>query len=122
MKRSEKTVILLLLTLVFVATGCTDNKAAEAEALRIEMSKVKADACDAWTSGVVAGGNVRFVDTVYMPELAAKKFSNLSSLDPAYEFASKAAYILTAFNGSRVEESLRPTFFVALADVKRACS
>jgi hypothetical protein len=121
-KQSDKKAISLLLTLVFLATGCTDNKVAEAEALRVEISKVKADACETWANGVVAGGNVRFVDTVYMPDIAAKKFSNLSALDPAFEYAGKAAFILTALNGSRVPESLKPTFLLALADVKRACS
>jgi hypothetical protein len=113
--------ILLALTLVLITTGCIDNKVPDTKTLKIKIDKLKIDACETWSLGSVIGRNVRYVDTVYMPNLAAKKFSKLSAVDPSYDYASKAAYTLSTFNGSSIAENLKPLVVLALSDLKRAC-
>jgi len=113
--------ILLALTLVLITTGCIDNRVPDTKTLKIKIDKLKIDACETWALGSVIGRNVRYVDTVYMPNLAAKKFSKLSAADSSYDYASKAAYTLSTLNGSSISENLKPLVVLALSDLKRAC-
>jgi hypothetical protein len=60
-----------------------------------------------------------------MTETAARIFAQLAAKDSTFEYASKAAYTLTAFNGlnlSNLDANLKPVILLAITDMKRACS
>ena len=124
MKRS-----LSLLAVCLVLTGCgVDKKSqaeAQAQAKSNEVQTLKSAACSAWASGIVNDKNFQSSGSVIMTETAARIFAQLAAKDSTFEYASKAAYTLTAFNGlnlSNLDANLKPVILLAITDMKRACS
>lgn len=110
-----------IVLLVFLLSGCGQEQDASQEVQIPNTSSAKLDACDTWAKTGVVGNDVPYVDMIYMSDEAAAKFSALAKIDSNYDYASKAAYTLSAFNGSKVSENLRPLFLLTVADLKRAC-
>ncbi len=104
-----------------ILVGCGQEQTVSQEPPIPDVNSAKLDACTTWGETGVVGSDVKFVDMVYMSDEAAAKFSALARIDSSYEYASKAAYTLSAFNGSRVSDNLRPLFLLTVADLKRAC-
>jgi hypothetical protein len=116
--------LLSFLAACLLLAGCGVDKEAEAQALRNEINELKSEACSTWTSGIVASTNGEFDDSIIMSESAAQKFAELAAKDPTYDYASKSAYRLTAFNGSNpsnIATNLKALLVVAVTDIKRAC-
>ncbi len=106
---------------VLILAGCGQAQTVSQEPPIPDVNAAKLDACNTWGETGVVGNDVKFVDMVYMSDEAAAKFSALARIDSSYEYASKAAYTLNAFNGSRVADNLRPLLLLTVADLKRAC-
>lgn len=104
-----------------ILAGCGQEQPVSQESQIPDVNAAKLDACNTWGETGVVGNDVKFVDMVYMSDEAAAKFSALARIDSSYEYASKAAYTLNAFNGSRVADNLRPLLLLTVADLKRAC-
>jgi len=102
-------------------TGCGQSELKSEEPKVPDVNSAKLDACSTWGRTGVVGSDVKYVDMVYMSDEAAAKFSALARLDSSFEYASKAAYTLNTFNGSRIADNLRPFLVLAVADLKRAC-
>ncbi|CAB4694609.1 unannotated protein [freshwater metagenome] len=117
-----------LLAVCLVLTGCGVDKEsqaqAEAQARINEVQTLKSAACSAWTSGIVNDNNFQSEGSIIITEAAARIFAQLAAKDSTYDYASKAAYTLTAFNGrnlSNIDANLKPLILLAITDMKRAC-
>ena len=86
--------------------GCGQEQTISQESQVQDVNAARLDACNTWGKTGVVGNDVQYVDTIYMSDEAAAKFSALARIDSSYEYASKAAYTLSAFNGSRISENL----------------
>jgi hypothetical protein len=106
---------------VLILAGCGQEQTVSQEIQIPDVNAAKMAACSTWGETVVAGNDFKYVDMVYMSDQAAAKFSALAKIDISYEYASKTAYTLNAFNGSRVADNLRPLLLLTVADLKRAC-
>lgn len=116
--------ITLVFTLVLLLTGCGVDKNADVQEIRNDIQRLKSEACLSWTSGIVNDNNFQSEGSIIMSESAAQKFAQLAAIDPTYEYASKAAYTLTAFNGTNITNTaanLKPLILLAITDMKRAC-
>ena len=110
----------IILSVLFLAS-CGRSQIVSQERQFQDVKAAKLDACNTWAETGNVGSDIKFVDMVYMSDDAAAKFSALAKIDSSYEYASKAAYTLSAFNGSRVSDNLRPLLLLTVADLKRAC-
>ncbi len=113
--------VLGIVLLAIALAGCGQGETTSQDSQSQNVNAARLDACSTWSKTGVVGSDVLYVDTVYMSDEAAAKFSALARMDNSYEYASKAAYTLSAFNGSRISENLRPLLLLTLADLKRAC-
>ena len=113
--------VLSVVLVSLLLTGCSQSELKSEEPKVPDVNSAKLDACNTWGSTGVVGNDVKYVDMVYMSDEAAAKFSALARIDSSFDYASKAAYTLNAFNGSEIADNLRPLLVLAVADLKRAC-
>jgi hypothetical protein len=118
MKKSYgKARIFLTLSLglvLFVGVGCSADS--REENTDVDFTKLKSEACSLWV------GKDSSVDR-YMPYLAAKKFQQISEIDPQFTELSRAAFVLHSLNYSpTLADSVKPVLLTSVAEVTRYCS
>ena len=113
-----------ILAACLVLTSCGIDSEADANASMDSIEALPTTACSTWAADAIAPINGDYSEAVIMSYNAASKFGQLAEEDSSYEYASKAAYTITAFNGfnpANTQSSLKPMLFTAVTDMKRVC-